>query len=144
MRITKNSLPTYLFKAFKRFYAVVSFQLIKFCIYPVGNYRLYNHCGDIAWRIHLFSFRTQKLSFSAPKVLAGWPAGRIGRCHIPLTPFISSGVFYIFFKVSPLECEAKCRESSSLNIWSYTRKSVPTRRSNVKQGRYQSSLFYIL
>ena len=46
MRITKNSLPTYLFKAFKRFYAVVSFQLIKFCIYPVGNYRLYNHCGD--------------------------------------------------------------------------------------------------
>ena len=36
----------------------------------------------IAWRIHLFSFRTQKLSFSAPKVLAGWPAGRIGRCHI--------------------------------------------------------------
>ena len=46
MRITKNSLPKYLFKAFKRFYAVVSFQLIKFCIYPVGNYRLYNHCGD--------------------------------------------------------------------------------------------------
>ena len=46
MRITKNSLPTYLFKAFKRFYAVVSFQLIKFCIYPVVFYRLYNHCGD--------------------------------------------------------------------------------------------------
>ena len=36
----------------------------------------------IAWRIHLFSFRTQKLSFSAPKVLVGWPTGRIGRCHI--------------------------------------------------------------
>ena len=30
----------------------------------------------------LFSFRTQKLSFAAPKVLVGWPAGRIGRCHI--------------------------------------------------------------
>ena len=38
----------------------------------------------IAWRIHLFSFRTQKLSFSAPKVLVGWLTGRIGRCHIPL------------------------------------------------------------
>ena len=36
----------------------------------------------IAWRIHLFSFRTQKLSFSAPKVLVGWLTGRIGRCHI--------------------------------------------------------------
>ena len=46
MRITKNSLPMYLFKAFKRFYAVVSFQLKQFSIYPVVFYRLYIHCGD--------------------------------------------------------------------------------------------------
>ena len=33
-------------KVFKRFYAVVSFQLKQFSIYPVVYYRLYNHCGD--------------------------------------------------------------------------------------------------
>ena len=47
----------------------------------------------IAWRIHLFSFRTQKLSFSAPKVLVGWLTGRIGRCHIPFNTALC-GVFY--------------------------------------------------
>ena len=36
----------------------------------------------IALRIHLFSFRTQKLSSAAPKVLDGQPSGRIGCCHI--------------------------------------------------------------
>ena len=36
----------------------------------------------IASRIHLFSFRTQKLSSAAPKVLDGQPSGRIGCCHI--------------------------------------------------------------
>ena len=36
----------------------------------------------IALRIHLFSFRTQKLSSAAPKVLGGQPPGRIGCCHI--------------------------------------------------------------
>ena len=50
----------------------------------------------IAWRIHLFSFRTQKLSFSAPKVLAGWPAGRIGRCHIIFLDSSAAGQPYRF------------------------------------------------
>ena len=36
----------------------------------------------IALGIHLFSFRTQKLSLAAPKVLDGQPSGRIGCCHI--------------------------------------------------------------
>ena len=49
----------------------------------------------IAWRIHLFSFRTQKLSFSAPKVLVGWLTGRIGRCHIPFNTALC-GVFYLY------------------------------------------------
>ena len=32
----------------------------------------------MAERIHLFPFRTQKLSFLTPKVLCGTPLGRIG------------------------------------------------------------------
>ena len=33
--------------------------------------------------IHLFPYRTQKLSLSAPRVLAWRRAGRVGRCRIP-------------------------------------------------------------
>ena len=36
----------------------------------------------MASRIHLFSFRTQKLSSPAPKVLCGQLHGRIGRRRI--------------------------------------------------------------
>ena len=36
----------------------------------------------MALRIHLFSFRTQKLSSTALKVLGGQPPGRISCCHI--------------------------------------------------------------
>ena len=35
-----------------------------------------------ARRIHLFSSRTQKLSFATPKVLVGQLTGRIGSCRI--------------------------------------------------------------
>ena len=35
----------------------------------------------MAERFHLFPYRTQKLSFLTPKVLAGTPAGRIGHRH---------------------------------------------------------------
>ena len=35
----------------------------------------------IARRIHLFSCRTQKLSFSAPRVVGGKLPARLGRCH---------------------------------------------------------------
>ena len=35
----------------------------------------------IARRIHLFPFRTQKLSFSTPKVVNGTLFARIGSCH---------------------------------------------------------------
>ena len=55
----------------KRFYAVVSVQLKKDVYILYIRYRLYNHCGDDSAKVHLFSFRTQKLSFAAPKVLAG-------------------------------------------------------------------------
>ena len=41
----------------------------------------------IARRIHLFPFRTQKLSFSTPKVVNGTLFARIGSCHF----------FYAFF-----------------------------------------------
>ena len=35
-------------------------------------------------RIHLFPFRTQKLSSALPKVLSGPPLGRIGSCRISI------------------------------------------------------------
>ena len=35
-------------------------------------------------RIHLFPFRTQKLSSLSPKVLSGTPLGRIGCCHLSI------------------------------------------------------------
>ena len=40
----------------------------------------------IAERIHLFSYRTQKLSSLTPKVLRGYPRGRIGSCRIHIAP----------------------------------------------------------
>ena len=36
---------------------------------------------DMAWRLHLFPSRTQKLSSTALKVLGGQPPGRIGLCR---------------------------------------------------------------
>ena len=36
----------------------------------------------IAMRVHLFPSRTQKLSSSAPTILAGWLAGKIGNANI--------------------------------------------------------------
>ena len=42
----------------------------------------------MAERIHLFPFRTQKLSFLTPKVLCGTPLGRIG--HRRFSVFIRS------------------------------------------------------
>ena len=36
----------------------------------------------IAKRIHLFPFRTQKLSSLALMVLGGQPPGRVGRSHV--------------------------------------------------------------
>ena len=41
----------------------------------------------IAERIHLFPYRTQKLSFLTPKVLVGSLTGRIGNCHFLIYPF---------------------------------------------------------
>ena len=37
-------------------------------------------------RVHLFPYRTQKLSSFMPKILAGYPAGKIGRCQIFFMP----------------------------------------------------------
>ena len=61
--------------------------------------------------IHLFPYRTQKLSLSAPMVLAWRRAGRVGRCRIPNeSPRRMSGVFHlesgIFFLLgsAPDEC----------------------------------------
>ena len=53
-------------------------------------------------RIHLFPFRTQKLSSALPKVLYGTLYGRIGSCRISIKkhPFsVENGCFSMIFKV---------------------------------------------
>lgn len=50
-----------------------------------------------ARRIHLFSSRTQKLSFATPKVLVGQLTGRIGSCRIQLRNNLAHTGKVIFF-----------------------------------------------
>ena len=40
------------------------------------------HCGDDSGKVHLFSYRTQKLSLLAPKILNWRRFGKIGSCCI--------------------------------------------------------------
>ena len=42
----------------------------------------YTKSGDIREKVHLFSSRTQKLSFSSPKILDWRRSGKIGHCQI--------------------------------------------------------------
>ena len=44
---------------------------------------------------HLFPYRTQKLSLSAPMVLGWRRPGRVGHCRIPNKRHTHSGVFFI-------------------------------------------------
>ena len=67
---------------------VVSFESINFQL---------NNLVAIARRIHLFPFRTQKLSFSALMVLDGKLSGRVGRSQVILD-FRLSEVFFLAFK----------------------------------------------
>ena len=48
----------------------------------------------MAERTHLFPFRTQKLSFLAPKVLVGTLTGRIGHRHFSITTRVILGPFF--------------------------------------------------
>ena len=88
---------------FKRFYAVVSLQWLNL-VYYLYQYSYITIVVTIALRIHLFSFRTQKLSSAAPKVLDGQPSGRIGCCHIPQKARLILAVLFscIIFKSPPI------------------------------------------
>ena len=48
----------------------------------------------ITMRIHLFPFRTQKLSSFVPKILGGQPPGKIGRCRHSAVPFRAALLSY--------------------------------------------------
>ena len=50
-----------------------------------------NNLVIIAKRIHLFPFRTQKLSSLAPRVLGGQPPGRVGRSQVEFFKRIFNG-----------------------------------------------------
>ena len=54
----------------------------------------------IAKRIHLFPYRTQKLSSLAAMVLGGRPPGRVARSHVIFFLFLSplKLVFYIIIE----------------------------------------------
>ena len=67
----------------------------------------------MAVRIHLFPFRTQKLSLLAPKVLSGPPLGRIGRCRISKNKR-GTNVPLLFFYVLQLSSRAREDEQTIL------------------------------
>ena len=50
-----------------------------------------NFLVTITMRIHLYPYRTQKLSSKVPKILVGFPAGKIGRRQIFIFLFSSVG-----------------------------------------------------
>ena len=84
----------------KRYYAVVNLQwrfkdYLK-CILSTWKSCYISIAVTIALRSHLFSFRTQKLSSIAPKVLSWQRLGRIGSCRISfyLAVFFQSDNFF--------------------------------------------------
>lgn len=68
----------------------------------------------IAERIHLFSYRTQKLSSLTPKVLRGYPRGRIGSCRIQKEKHPKNRVLFVFNRI--------CSETSREFYWDTYRK----------------------
>ena len=52
----------------------------------------------MAWRIHLFPCRTQKLSFNTPKVVGGSLPARIGRCHASWPCLVARSFFIPFVR----------------------------------------------
>ena len=81
----------------KNYYAVVSLVGLKDkYIYWTKGPVYIAIAVAMAERIHLFSFRTQKLSSPAPKVLCGQLHGRIGRRRISLKT-IQMGCLFSFY-----------------------------------------------
>ena len=65
----------------------------------------------IALRIHLFSFRTQKLSSITPKVLGWTRPGRIGSCRFHLFLYSSAvGKPYRFVPKKKAARSSTCKE----------------------------------
>ena len=63
-----------------------SFVKTRFCKKPLSliihtQSISYTILGDDREKVHLFSFRTQKLSFSSPKILGWKRPGKIGHCQ---------------------------------------------------------------
>ena len=68
----------------------------------------------IARRIHLFSSRTQKLSFATPKVLVGQLTGRIGSCRIQLRNNLvhtNEAILFLYVFSVALRVRSTCRAS---------------------------------
>ena len=63
------------------YYAVVNLRIQKTPIYTRAALNIY-HCGDDSGEVHLFSYRTQKLSSLAPTILCWRRHGKIGSCCI--------------------------------------------------------------
>ncbi len=58
--------------------------------------RPYHFGGEIARGKHLFPFRTEPLSLSAPMVLGGQPPGRVGRRQFFQGAALRGGSFYVY------------------------------------------------
>ena len=64
----------------------------------------------IAKRIHLFPFRTQKLSPSTPMVLGWRRPGRVGRCRIPLPRLCKQAGLFVYLSANRPQARAQKRK----------------------------------
>src|SRR5918994_1948172 len=72
--------------------------------------------GEIARGKHLFPFRTEPLSLSAPMVLGGQPPGRVGRRRSYLEPPLRAALFrsHMLAAVESATSRGTARESTTL------------------------------
>ena len=71
----------------------------------------------MAWRFHLFPYRTQKLSSNAPKVLGWKRPGRRGRRRIPRGAFTTVGVFFFCALCAKRRRGARLRGALAQGMW---------------------------
>ena len=85
-------------------------------IIPVRKYGYYTSFGDNREKEHLFPSRTQKLSFSSPKILGWRRPGKIGHCQDTYEN-TRKGVFFIYIGVKMcIYAHLVCYSANSVNV----------------------------
>ena len=99
----------------------------------------------MALRVHLFPFRTQKLSSITPKILRWWRLGKIGRCqHSVRQPCFAVVFFYLILSDSRYGSERIINEKwrNKISAIFYLLLSISsTRSSTINRGRPLTSMY---